>query len=190
MINSGFIIVWYENRCYSSGGAAWFAFASHVQRSAWRWSRITRVHLQSIDLPGPRGWGPVATFRVLLILEPYVFSSSHVLIWRSCRSANRVASGILFCAVGSRASRTAVSGLDWTVNSCALRATISCCLLSLGAPTLSLSLSRHPPYPVLLWLLFCLRSIHPFILKGHWPTWTECCLLLLCYRLSELSSKL
>lgn len=150
MINSGFIIIWYENRCYSCGGAACFAFASHVQRSAWRCSRITRVHLQSIDLPGPRGWGPVATFRVVLILEPYVFSS-HVLIWRSCRAANRVASGILFCAVGSGASRTAVSGLDWTLNSCALRATISCCLLSL-----------HPPYPV-LWLLFCLRSIHPSI---------------------------
>lgn len=191
MINSGFIIIWYENRCWSSGGAACSAFASHVQRSAWRWSRITRVHLQSIDLPGPRGWGPVATFRVLLILEPYVFSSSHVLIWRSCRAANRVASGILFCAVGSGASRTAVSGLDWTVNSCALRATISCCMLSV--------VTRSP----LCCLCLCLftlpilcssdsssasdRSVHLFS-KAIDPH--ELNVVCYCYRLLKLSSKL
>lgn len=143
--------------------AARFAYTCTVQPSAWQWSRITRVHLQSIDLPGPRGWGPVGTLRVLLILEPYVFSS-HVLIWRSCRAANRVASGILFCAVGSGASRTAVSGLDWTAVRSELWSAVLLLLLSVVTPSplccpVSPVLSLHPP---VFWLLFCLRSIHLF----------------------------
>lgn len=139
--------------------AARFAYTCTVQRSAWRWSRITRVHLQSIDLPGPRGWGPAGTLRVLLILEPYVFSS-HVLIWRSCRAANRVASGILFCAVGSGASRTAVSGPDWTAVRSELWSAVLLLLLSVVTPSplccpVSPVPSLHPP-------MLCLRSIHLF----------------------------
>lgn len=169
--------------------AARFAYTCTVQRSAWQWSRITRVHLQSIDLPGPRGWGPAGTLRVLLILEPYVFSS-HVLIWRSCRAANRVASGILFCAVGSGASRTAVSGLDWTAVRSELRSAVLLLLLSVVTPE-SPMLPRvscpvsSPSYA----LTPLLPPIDPFILKGRWPTWTECCLLY-CYWLSNLDSSL
>lgn len=148
--------------------AARFAYTCTVQRSAWQWSRITRVHLQSIDLPGPRGWGPAGTLRVLLILEPYVFSS-HVLIWRSCRAANRVASGILFCAVGSGASRTAVSGPDWTAVRSELWSAVLLLLLSVVTPSplccpVSPVPSLHPP---MLWLLFCLRSIHLFSKAVH-----------------------
>lgn len=168
MINSGLVstvdnLIWEPLLQFRWRHALLTAYTCTVQRSAWQWSRITRVHLQSIDLPGPRGWGPAGTLRVLLILEPYVFSS-HVLIWRSCRAANRVASGILFCAVGSGASRTAVSGPDWTAVRSELWSAVPLLLLSVVTPSplccpVSPVLSLHPP---MLWLLFCLRSIHLF----------------------------